>query len=170
MTHEARYCLHCGTSLSVAKLDGRERPRCERCGWIWWGHAMPVVLVLAVSPIGKVVLTRDRRFPPERWGLVAGYIERGETAEQAALRELEEEAGLIGRAARVVGTDAGGDNVIVCVACEIDDRDPVTTGHSEMERSMATEVRLAAPELDRIVPDSPASRLIGRLLAGRIAQ
>lgn len=130
---------------------------------------MPVVLVLAVSPSGMIVLTRDSRFPPERWGLVAGYIERGETAERAALRELEEEAGLIGRMPRVVGADASVDNVIVCVTCQIDDAAIATTGHSDMERSMATEVQLAAPELDRIVPDSPASRLIRRHLEGEVA-
>lgn len=165
---QARYCVRCGKSLSVASIDGRERARCADCGWIWWDHARPVVLVLAVSPNGRVVLTRDARFPPDRWGLIAGYIERGESAEEAALRELTEEAGLEGREPRVVGADASGENVIVCVVCRIDDRDVTVTGHTEMERSMATQVELVLPEIGRVVPDSPASRLIQRLTSGQL--
>jgi predicted nucleotidyltransferase len=62
----------------------------------------------------------------------------------------------------VVGTDVLGDNVIVCVACEIDDLRVTTDGQSEGERAMGTQVELVVPDLDRIVPDSPASRLIAR--------
>ncbi len=167
---EARFCIRCGNGLSVASIDGRDRARCPDCDWIWWEHARPVVLVLAVAPSGRVVLTRDSRFPPDRWGLVAGYIERGETAEQAALRELAEEAGLEGRRPRLVGSDTHGDNVITCVHCHVDDTALVTGGHSQTERAMATEVELALPELDRIVPDSPASRLIERLTSGALQQ
>lgn len=168
MLDNARYCARCGGALSQERIDGRDRPRCSACGWIWWGHARPVVLVLAVTPTGKVVLTRDSRFPPDRWGLVAGYIERGETAEQAALRELAEEAGLEGRQPRVVGTDAAGENVIVCVLCHIDDAEIATTGHGEVERPMGTEVQLLPPDLARIMSDSPASRLIERLGSGQL--
>ena len=166
--YEARHCVRCGKGLSVVSIDGRERARCADCGWIWWDHARPVVLVLAVSLTGRVVLTRDARFPPARWGLVAGYIERGETAEEAALRELTEEAGLQGREPRVVGSDASGENVMVCVVCRIDDRDVAVAGHSEVERSMGTQVELAVPEIGRIMPNSPASRLIRRLTSGQL--
>lgn len=166
--NEIRYCVRCGKGLVVASIDGRPRAQCRDCGWISWDHAKPVVLVLAVSPTGRIVLTRDSRFPPDRWGLVAGYIERGETAEEAALRELAEEAGLEGREPRVVGTDVSGESVIVCVLCRIVDGDIATTGHSETERSMGTEVQLAAPDLARIMPDSAASRIVQRLISGEL--
>jgi 8-oxo-dGTP pyrophosphatase MutT (NUDIX family) len=162
-----RYCVRCADELVSARIDGRDRGRCPSCGWIAWDHAVPVVLVLAGTSSGKVVLTRDSRFPAHKWGLVAGYIERGETVEQAALRELEEEAGVIGRYPRVVGADVLGDNVIVCVACEIDDGGVTTDGQSDNERAMGTHVELVVPDLDRIVPDSPASRFIARWLLER---
>lgn len=68
MLDNARYCARCGDALSRERIDGRDRPRCGACAWIWWDHARPVVLVLAVTPTGKVVLTRDSRFPPGRSG------------------------------------------------------------------------------------------------------
>ena len=111
----ARFCISCGAILAIVMLGGRTRGRCPACGWLWLGLPSPVVLVLAVSPSGRVVLTRDSRFPTDRWGLVAGYIERDEAAEVAALPEAREEAGVEGSAARVVGSDRHGNNVMFCV-------------------------------------------------------
>ena len=58
---------------------------------------------LRVSPSGRlsVMLIQSRRHP-ERWTLPAGGVERGERAEQAALRETREEAGLVGQLGRRV--------------------------------------------------------------------
>ena len=118
----------------------------------------PVVLVLAVTPSGRIAITRDSRFPPKRWGLVAGYIEREERPEQAALRELLEETGLTGTDARLVGGDHHDDNVMFCVRCTIPEVAPTA--------EPGTEVELAEPVLERIVPNSPAWRVVARYLEG----
>lgn len=126
------------------------------------------MLVLAVSESGRVVLTRDSRFPPGKWGLVAGYVERDETVEEAALRELREEAGLQGKAPRLVATFASGENLLLCVHCVVADGAVTRDGHTDMERSMATEVELAEPDLTRMAPDSSALRLLERFLSGAL--
>lgn len=153
-----RYCIRCANPLTPTHLDGRQRLSCASCGWLWLDLPNPVVLVLAVAPSGRVVLTRDDRFPADRWGLVAGFIERGEDPCDAALRELFEEAGLQGRNARVVGADHWRDNVFFCVRCEIPDATVIPED--------GTQVRLAIPQQASIVEDSPASRLVATLASG----
>ena len=52
---------------------------------------------------GKVILTRSRGWP-EKWvGIVAGFLEKGETPEQGVLREVKEELGLDGEIVSFVG-------------------------------------------------------------------
>ena len=68
---------------------------------------------------GKVLLVR-RKHPPFRgyWALPGGFVELRETVEEALVRELREETGLIGRPVRVVGVYSGPDR---------DPRKPTTT-------------------------------------------
>lgn len=89
-----RYCGECGSQLEPFTEDGRERRRCPTCGWVWLGSPAPVVLVLAVSEDGRILYTRRHTWPHGAWALVAGFVETGETAEQACLREVLEEVGM----------------------------------------------------------------------------
>ena len=70
--------------------DGRERD-------IAVVRHAPVVVLIAVPATGQVILIRQYRasIARETWELPAGGIEPGETEEQAARRECEEEAGLV---------------------------------------------------------------------------
>jgi NADH pyrophosphatase NudC (nudix superfamily) len=52
---------------------------------------------------GCVVLTRKKGWPEKWFGIVAGFLERGETPESAILREVEEELGLEGELVSFVG-------------------------------------------------------------------
>ena len=65
---------------------------------------MPVVLVLATTDDGKVVHTRKDSYEPWRWTVVAGFVERGQRAEDAALREVKEETNLESESVRFVST------------------------------------------------------------------
>lgn len=114
-----RYCPLCGTAL-VQPDDLRLNAACPECAWFRPTYALPVVLVLAHAPDGRIVFTRKNDWPEGAWALVAGFIEVGETAEEAAVRELEEEAGLTGSSPRVVRTFTRADQMLVYVEIAIE--------------------------------------------------
>ncbi len=103
----ARHCQLCGSSL-VERDDGdRRRLACsaEGCGWVFYDNPLPVVAAL-VEHEGAVLLTRNKGWPEGWYGLVTGFIERGESTEEAALRELKEELGLDGEVVSMIGVYA----------------------------------------------------------------
>ena len=67
---------------------------CPACGLVTEEYRNPKVAVDVIVDIGGKVLLVKRRNPPYGWALPGGYIEYGESAEDAAVRELREEAGI----------------------------------------------------------------------------
>lgn len=63
---------------------------------IMWGTQAKFLLavVVVVFHRGQVLLVRHRYRPRYPWGLVTGFVERGETLENASVREITEEAGI----------------------------------------------------------------------------
>ncbi len=114
-----RFCPLCGTAL-VQPADPRLNPACPDCSWFRPTYALPVVLVIAYGADGRIVFTRKNDWPAGAWALVAGFIEAGETAEDAAVRELAEEAGLTGSSPRVVRTFTRADQLLVYVEVSIE--------------------------------------------------
>lgn len=86
-----RFCPNCGTEL-LASASGWRR-RCPGCGALHFPRADPVAIVL-VTYGGRCLLGRQSRFPPGMWSCLAGFVEPGETIEDAARREMFEEAGV----------------------------------------------------------------------------
>ncbi len=99
------FCLRCGARLRRVRGAGQTRPvlTCSRCGWIHWNNPAPTASVLILRR-GRVLLVR-RAVAPARgaWDTPGGFIEAGETAEQAARRETREELGIDVRLERVLG-------------------------------------------------------------------
>jgi ADP-ribose pyrophosphatase YjhB (NUDIX family) len=93
----ARYCTRCGGRLALKwlELDQRERRVCAECGEIHYEN--PRLLVSCyIHWLGRVVFCRRARAPAKGlWALPAGFVEQGETLEEAAVREIEEETGLL---------------------------------------------------------------------------
>jgi ADP-ribose pyrophosphatase YjhB (NUDIX family) len=89
------YCFECGTELVVrtAATDGRDRETCPGCGWIHYRN--PKILVSCYVTWGdKLVLLRRGAEPAYGlWAGPAGFVEIGETLEQAVAREVYEEIG-----------------------------------------------------------------------------
>jgi ADP-ribose pyrophosphatase YjhB (NUDIX family) len=91
-----RYCPHCGAGMEKAEEGGTTRMRCGECGFVQYLNPAPAAGILVRDDEGQVLLVR-RKFEPFKglWTMPAGFIEYGEEAEETAVRELEEETGLI---------------------------------------------------------------------------
>lgn len=90
-----RYCRACGSAVAyrVPPEDNRERAVCPACGTVHYENPLNVVGTVPVW--GERVLLCKRAIEPRHglWTLPAGFLELGETTEQGACRETDEEAG-----------------------------------------------------------------------------
>lgn len=102
-----KYCPRCAAPLITRTDEGRERQVCERegCGFIHYDNPLPVVAAIVETPEG-VVLVRNHGWPDKWFGLVTGFLERGETPEQGILREIQEEIGLSAEVVSLIGAYA----------------------------------------------------------------
>jgi ADP-ribose pyrophosphatase YjhB (NUDIX family) len=69
---------------------------------VFWDNPAPVVAAI-IEHEGAVVLVRNKGWPEKMFGLVTGFLERGESPEAAILREVREELSLDGTVAGLVG-------------------------------------------------------------------
>lgn len=86
-----RFCAQCGAGTVIAK-GGWQRD-CSACGAQHFPRTDPVTIML-VEHGGRLLLGRQPRFPPRRFSALAGFVEPGETVEEAVAREVLEEAGV----------------------------------------------------------------------------
>lgn len=85
------FCSRCGES-SVMSEAGWKR-QCPACNGEHFPRTDPVA-IMVVEKDGKCLLGRQKVWPEGFWSALAGFCEPGETIEQAAVRELKEEAGI----------------------------------------------------------------------------
>ena len=86
-----RFCSKCGAESAVAEAGWKRV--CPSCGAEHFPRTDPVAIMLAVKD-DKCLLGRQAGWPAGFWSALAGFVEPGETVEQAATRELFEEAGI----------------------------------------------------------------------------
>ena len=86
----SRFCPVCGTPT---ELKGPIMKKCPRCGNEMFPAVSPAVLVL-IRKGEEILLVHARNFRGTFHGLVAGFLETGETLEQCVEREVREETGL----------------------------------------------------------------------------
>lgn len=96
-----RYCGACG-SPTVQK-DGEWAKVCPACRAEFYPRVTPAVIVL-VRDGDRALLARSHRFPPGRYSTIAGYVDPGETLEEAVAREVQEEVGVQVRQVRYFGS------------------------------------------------------------------
>lgn len=85
-----KFCGRCGTPL-VLHTDISKR--CPACGKEVWPQLATAVIVL-IHREEEVLLVHARNFKSDFYGLVAGFVETGETLEEAVHREVMEETGI----------------------------------------------------------------------------
>lgn len=89
------FCPKCGKTLETTELNQRERLICsERCGYVHWDNPLPVVGAIVEYDNDTVILIQNKGWPAEWFGIVSGFLEKGESPEEAVLREVKEELGL----------------------------------------------------------------------------
>lgn len=87
----SRHCPRCGAP--TASINGERGKRCPDCSYEHYPHLHPAVIVL-VRDGERVLLTRKSFWAKGRYGLIAGFVDSGESLEGAAEREVEEEVGV----------------------------------------------------------------------------
>jgi NAD+ diphosphatase len=98
----AGYCPRCGAATEpVAAGSSR---RCVNDGSEQFPRSDPAVIMLVTDPDDRALLGRNAQWPPGRVSILAGFVEAGESAEQAVAREVQEETGLVVGQIRYVGS------------------------------------------------------------------
>jgi len=99
------FCPRCRSKLEIRRLGQRDQQACPTCDWIYWINPIPIAETIVTNDAGQVLLIK-RKFPPRvgDWALPGGFLDWGESAEIAAIREVREETGLEVRLARLLCT------------------------------------------------------------------
>jgi NAD+ diphosphatase len=84
-----RFCANCGAPTEQA--DGGHERRCPACDAHHFPRTDPVVIVRVVDG-DRLLLGRQARWPEGRYSVLAGFVEPGETLEEAVRREVREES------------------------------------------------------------------------------
>lgn len=87
-----RHCPRCGAPLSVA--DAGHLLVCGGCGRQQFPRTDPAVIMLVTDDEDRCLLARQPSWPVGRFSTLAGFVEPGESLEQAVAREVAEEVGV----------------------------------------------------------------------------
>jgi NAD+ diphosphatase len=87
------HCPRCGTVTEP--VDAGYARHCPHDGSEHFPKVDPAMIVLVTDPQDRCLLARNAQWPPRRVSILAGFVEAGESAEQAVVREVGEETGLL---------------------------------------------------------------------------
>ena len=113
MTDDIRFCHRCGGRLAPITVHDGVRPTCQDCGHVIFLDPKLAAVVLVSMEGGLVLVKRDIEPAIGRWSFPSGYVDRGETVEEAAAREVREETGLEVELTGLVGLYSDRENPVV---------------------------------------------------------
>lgn len=86
-----KYCGNCGSKTVVDKKD--MMLICPECGQMHYPRISPAIIV-AINNNGKLLMAKHSYHKTNRYSLIAGFVEPGESIEEAVYREVSEEVGI----------------------------------------------------------------------------
>lgn len=89
-THQ--FCGQCGHPTQDA--DDERAKRCPQCGHSSYPRISPAIIVAVVNDQQELLLAHAKHFPSDLYSVIAGFVEPGETLEDAVRREVKEEVNL----------------------------------------------------------------------------
>lgn len=95
------FCANCGAPSELR--NGGHLRRCGECGAEHFPRTDPVVIMLPIRD-GRCLLGNNRRFPGTLYSALAGFLEPGESIEDAVKRETREEVGIEVAAVRYIAS------------------------------------------------------------------
>lgn len=121
------YCQQCGALTEERAIEGHRRPVCVACGAVTYLDPKLAVAVV-IERDGQFLLGRRGEGTREagKWSFPAGFVDRGEVVEQAAVREAREEVGLEVTLGPLLGLiSREGESVVLAVYAAEADGEPV---------------------------------------------
>lgn len=101
---EKKFCHFCGYILDKKFIEGRQRLFCSVCNEPIYENPVPASCCVVVDKLNQILLVK-RSVEPKigMWCLPGGFMEIGESPEDTAIRELEEETSLKGKISDILG-------------------------------------------------------------------
>jgi NAD+ diphosphatase len=128
------FCAQCGGRTHPVRAGWSRR--CGACDAEHFPRVDPVVIMLAEHD-DRVLVGRQHRFPPNQYSALAGFVEPGETIEEAVARELSEEAGIRVNDIRYVMSQPWPFPSSLMIACiGVAEDDALTIETNEIEHAM----------------------------------
>ena len=125
-----RFCAQCGGDTTLAK-GGWQRD-CTQCGASHFPRTDPVTIML-VEHAGRLMLGRGKGWPEGSFSALAGFVEPGESIEEAVAREVLEEAGIAVRDVSYVASQPWPFPSQLMIGCHSHaDSDDLTIDETEM--------------------------------------
>lgn len=132
-----QFCANCGTQTAMIRAGwGR---KCGNCGTEHFPRVDPVVIMIAEHE-GRALLGRGPGWPAGRYSALAGFLEPGESIEEAVAREIFEEAGVRVRDVRYIASQPWpfpSSLMMACVATA--ENDVLTVDTNELEDAIWVE-------------------------------
>lgn len=159
------FCPQCGSALTTGHAGGRERLICAAaCGYVFWNNPLPVVAAIVEYDNDTVILIQNKGWPADWFGLVTGFLEKGEEPAHAVLREIKEEIGLNAELIAPIGIYTFHQRNELIMAYHVRATGEIQLDTEELEAYKLVPIQLLKPwpfGTGKAVKDWLANRLIG---------
>ena len=135
------FCSNCGQKNRFGEKEGNKRFYCPRCHTIHYDNPKPTATLICPKNDSILLVKRAKEPGKGLWGLPGGFIERGETPEDGAERELLEETNLKGTVKQILGTCSHfntifGDILLIGMEVQISNWSQTRAGDDALEATL----------------------------------